>query len=216
MIVMSDDWMYAGIGLGAVYLITQLTKPVTGLVSETGSAAGSVITSTGKLATDLIKGVDTQIIQPAFAPINLPDTPSGAPKAAVNALGVVTFPSLQVGTAAVDAIRSIFNVATPATNKPLSSAAAAVTPTAAPYNTLFNTSLPSGQTSVVFKDTTAVNTSSPLPSKSPTLQQVSNQVQQSFGVKSTEVVNGITIPVTHNTAQNVNNALRAAKGLQPI
>jgi len=49
-----------------------------------------------------------------------------------------------------------------------------------------------------------------------TPQQISNQVQQSFGVKSTVTINKIVVPVTNNQAQNTNNALRAAKGLPPL
>jgi hypothetical protein len=49
-----------------------------------------------------------------------------------------------------------------------------------------------------------------------TAQQVSNRVQQSFGVKSTQTVNKIVIPVTNNQAQNTNNTLRALKGLPPV
>lgn len=49
-----------------------------------------------------------------------------------------------------------------------------------------------------------------------TPQEQSNYVQQSFGVNQTSTINNVIVPVTHNTAQNTNNALRAALGLSPV
>lgn len=71
--------------------------------------------------------------------------------------------------------------------------------------------------SVVFQQPTTTTPKSAAPTaQTSTPQQISNQVQQSFGVKSTTTVNNIVIPVTKNQAQNTNNTLRALKGLPPV
>jgi hypothetical protein len=49
-----------------------------------------------------------------------------------------------------------------------------------------------------------------------TTQEVSKLVQQSFGVKHTQTINSITVPITNNEAQNANNKARALMGLMPI
>lgn len=52
---LKDDWVWIGLGIGAVYLIYKTTKPVTNTLDAVGNAIGEATQSTGSAISEVME-----------------------------------------------------------------------------------------------------------------------------------------------------------------
>jgi len=123
------DILYLALGIGAVYAISKLVKPITKTTESVGSAIGDVSTAAGTLASNIFKGVDNGIVTPMFQTAadatsgNIGGALSSLKKAVTTVSSVISYPIPQItesiGKTIIDSVNTIKQTVSPASNTPM-------------------------------------------------------------------------------------------------